>query len=221
MAGRAVSGRRKAVRRFAGETAASILAENDFGRGREVIVLSGGDFSSVDWIDALTDYIGPCHGVIATWTAAAAAADLDRVERWIGENRILSCEWIVDRSFQNRQPAICQAFRDRFGDASIRVAATHAKFSLLWNDDGWRVVALTSANLNQNSRIEFFHAADDADLFTQMREMVDDIFAAQQLGLGFESDAGAAMALKALKRKALTERAEREGIGVMSEVSLR
>lgn len=210
--------KRTAARRFAGDTAREMLSEARFGRGREAIFLTAGQFSSVDWIDAILDYTGEAHATIATWTAAAA--DLNRVESWLSGVRLKSCSWIVDRSFPNRQPAICEQFRARFGDDSIRVFATHAKFSLIWNDAGWRVVALTSANLNHNARTEMFHASDDPDLFDQFRAMVDDVFAAQNPGEGFESDAGKARPMKALKTAALDEAAQRKGVKSSGQVSL-
>lgn len=211
--------RRKVGRKFAGDTARELLKQAEFGRGREAIFLTGGQFSSVDWIDALLDYTGEANATIATWTAASA--DLDRVDKWIGTARLKTCSWIVDRSFPNRQPAICDGFRKRFGDDSIRVFATHAKFSLIWNDEGWRIVALTSANLNLNARTEMFHAADDPDLFAQFSEMVDDIFGSQKAGEGFEDNHGKAKPMKHLKQKSLFEKAQAAGIKTAQGISLK
>ena len=209
IAGRDVK-KRAVGRRFAGESALSMLQDAKFGRGREAIYLTVGQFSSIDWIDAILEYTGPASAVIATWTAANA--DLDKVEEWLGRARLQECSWIVDRSFPNRQPHICDMFRRKFGDDAIRCFRTHAKFSMIWNDDGWRVVALTSANLNLNQRVEFFHAADDPELFAQFRGMVDDVFAAQKPGQGFENDVGKATAFKELQRKGGERRAKADGI---------
>jgi len=211
--------KRTSARKFAGDSAREMLAEAGFGRGREAIFLTAGQFSSVDWIDAILDYTGPADATIATWTAAAA--DLSRVETWLHGVRLLSCSWIVDRSFPNRQPAICDAFRARFGDDAIRVFATHAKFSLLWNDDGWRVVALTSANLNCNARTEMFHAADDPELFEHFSAMVGEVFAGQRPGEGFESDAGKARPMKAMKQRAIVEKGMAMGIKTAGSIGLK
>jgi hypothetical protein len=211
--------KRKVGRKFAGDSAREILKEAKFGRGREAIFLTAGQFSSVDWIDAILDYTGEADATIATWTAASA--DLDRVDKWIQSSRIRACSWIVDRSFPNRQPAICDAFRARFGDDSIRVFATHAKFSLIWNDAGWRVVCLTSANLNLNARTEMFHAAEDPELFEHFKDMVDDIFKVQAPGEGFESDAGKAKPMKHLKQRSLFEKASKAGLKTALQVGLK
>jgi len=211
--------KRKVGRKFAGDTARQMLDEAEFGRGREAIFLTAGQFSSVDWIDAILDYTGEADATIATWTAASA--DLDRVDKWINSARLSSCSWIVDRSFPNRQPAICDAFRARFGDDAIRVFATHAKFSLIWNDAGWRVVALTSANLNLNARTEMFHAADDPDLFDQFKGMVDEVFASQAPSEGFKSDAGKSKPMKHLKQQGLFEKGQKMGLKTALGVSLK
>ena len=211
--------KRTAARKFAGETAREMLSGAGFGRGREAIFLTAGQFSSVDWIDAILDYTGDAHATIATWTAASA--DLDRVDRWIGGARLSSCSWIVDRSFPNRQPAICDAFRKRFGDDSIRVFATHAKFSMIWNDEGWRVIALTSANLNLNARTEMFHAADDPDLFDQFKAMVDVVFASQEPGEGFDSDRGKSKPMKAMRQRGMYERGQAMGVKTALAVGLK
>ena len=211
--------KRKTARKFAGDTAREMLADAGFGRGREAIFLTAGQFSSVDWIDAILDYTGEAHATIATWTAASA--DLDRVDRWIGSARLSSCSWIVDRSFPNRQPAICDAFRKRFGDDSIRVFATHAKFSMIWNAEGWRVIALTSANLNLNARTEMFHAADDPDLFDQFKAMVDDVFSSQAPSEGFESDRGKAKPMKAMKQQAMFDKGQAMGVKTALAVKLK
>lgn len=216
--GRNVPSNRSVLSRFGGESARSILKDAQFARGREVFALSGGDFSVVDWIDALLDYTGPADGVVATWTAAEA--DMRKIEEWLGACRLSSCRWIVDRSFPNRQPAICDAFRRRFGDDSIRVFRSHAKFVMLSNSAGWKIVALTSANLNHNPRIENFHAADDPTLFDQFASMVRTVFEAQGPGEGFESDGEKMKPNIALKAEGIKERAVREGVGVLSGVPL-
>lgn len=183
--GRDVPKGRRPVRAFASGNAKRVLEEAGFGPGREVFGFNGGLFSSIDLLAALLDWTGPASAVIATWTAAGA--DLGHVERFVATGRLTGCRWIVDRSFQNRQPELCRLLRDSFGDAAIRVAPCHAKFMLLASDD-WRVVVQTSMNLNLNRRVENFWAADDPALFAAYAELVDDVFRLQGDGLGFVED---------------------------------
>ena len=212
-------GSRSVDRRFAVERPRTILAGHGFRRGHEVVTLSSGDFSMVDWIEALVfDYVGPCHLQCATW--GAAAADLKRVLSWIEDGTILSHRWFVDRSFKNRQPEIVEGFREHFGDENIRVGNIHAKFTLLQNDD-WHVVAMTSANLNLASRIEMYHAADCPRFFEEFVAVFDAAWSAQKPCEGFDEGDGASRKPNAaLKRDSMHDRAKREGLAVSSSIPL-
>lgn len=195
--------KRERGRKFAGDNAREILKDAEFGKGRECIYLTAGQFSSVDWIDAILDYTGPADAVIATWTAAAA--DMRKVREWIQNCRIQKCSWLVDRSFPNHSPHLAALMREQFGDDSVRIYRTHAKFALIHNDE-WKVVALTSANLNQNRRVEFFQAADDPDLFDEFMDMVNVVFSVQEPGAAWKVDAEKAKPLKALVEQSLAEK---------------
>lgn len=175
-------GRRTIQRCFNGETATKALRESGFGKGRECFGFNKGQFSFVDLIEAAADFTGPAHATIATWTAHAA--DLSRVEMWLARQRLLSVRWLIDYSFETRQPRFCAQLRESFGDDCIRTTASHAKFVLLSGGD-WRITIQTSMNLNQNQRLENFWVADDPDLFAAYDGLVADIFAVQATGEGF------------------------------------
>lgn len=175
-------GKRKTVRAFNGETATRALIDGGFGPGRECFGFNKGQFSFVDLIEAVGEFTGPAHTTIATWTAAAA--DLGRVEMWLARNRLLSVQWVVDYTFETRQPKFCALLRDTFGDECIRTSASHAKFVLM-KADGWNVVIQSSMNLNQNKRLENFWVCDDPELFEAYSELVADVFAVQKPGEGF------------------------------------
>lgn len=174
--------RRSVVRAFAGETALQALRQAGFDRGRECFGFNKGQFSFVDLIEAVGDIIGPCHATIATWTAASA--DLSRVELWLKRQRLLSVRWVVDYSFETRQPKFCAQLRETFGDECIRTTASHAKFVLMKADD-WHIIIQSSMNLNQNKRLENFWVADDPELFEAYSDLVSEVFAIQSPGDGF------------------------------------
>ena len=174
--------KRAVSRAFGGETALQALRTAGFGAGRECFGFNKGQFSFIDLIEACGEYCGPAHATIATWTAAAA--DLSRVELWMKRQRLLSVRWVVDYSFETRQPKFCAQLRETFGDECIRTTASHAKFALLKSDD-WRMVIQTSMNLNQNKRLENFWVADDRDLFDAYSDLVSDVFSVQGPGDGF------------------------------------
>lgn len=175
-------GKRTVNRAFNGETALSALRGAGWGVGRECFGFNKGQFSFVDLIEAVGEWTGPAHCTIATWTAATA--DMARVEAWLIRQRLRSVTWLVDYSFETRQPKFCAQLRETFGDSSIRTTASHAKFVLL-KADGWNVVIQSSMNLNQNKRLENFWVCDDPVLFDAYSELVSDVFNVQGPGEGF------------------------------------
>jgi hypothetical protein len=167
---------RKRVRAFNGEGALTALRDAGFGKGLEVFGFNKGQFSFIDLIDACLEFTGPAEATIATWTAADA--DLRRAAEFLKRGRITKATWIVDYSFETRQPAFCELLRELFGDNSIRTLASHAKFVTLGNAE-WNLVLQSSMNLNQNRRIENFWIADDPQLFEEYSSLVADVFALQ------------------------------------------
>ena len=177
------------------ETAREALLGAGFGSGREVFGFNQGTFSLIDLIDAAVDYTGPADCVIATWTAAKV--EMDHVLSWLDRRRLRSAKWMVDRSFLNRQPALCASLRQAFGDEGIRVSRCHAKFVLLSNDD-WAVTLLTSMNLNKNARIENYMLSTDPDLNREYSALVDRVFANQDDAAGFEDYAAVSKVMDAV-----------------------
>jgi hypothetical protein len=151
--------------------------------GCEIFGLSKGAFSLVDIIEHCLGATGPADVVISTWTAAAA--DLGFAYALMREDKIRSCKFIVDFSFPVRQPAYAAALRERFGDDSIRVTKSHAKFITIRNAE-WNIVIRTSMNLNENKRLESFEISDDAGLASYLAEVVAALFEAQPAGAAFD-----------------------------------
>lgn len=139
-------------------------------RGCEMLVLTHGQFSSGDAVAALLDRTGPADVSFATWTAATL--DIERAAEFLSDGRILSCRWLVDRSFATRQPAYCALLRERFGDDTIRTARSHAKFATIRNDE-WDLAVRTSMNLNSNPRLEVIEVSDSPEL----ADLLDETFA--------------------------------------------
>ena len=174
--------RRSVVRAFNDETALKALQNSGFGKGRECFGFNKGQFSIIDVIMATLTYTGPAEVTIATWTAADA--DLRRCAETMKAGEFTSVRWLIDYSFEVRQPVFCNAMRNLFGDETIRTTHSHAKFVLMRSQD-WSVVIQTSMNLNFNKRLENFWVADDPELFEAFSSLVEDIFAAQKAGESF------------------------------------
>ena len=152
--------------------------------GTTILGLTNGAWSFIDAIKELVLICGPSHITLSTWTAANA--DTLQAERLLASKKILSWKLLVDRSFQTRQPKYCNLVRSVFGDDSVRVWNSHAKFCLVKGED-LEVLYLTSANLNQNKRIENFSIYTDSNVVRDYQELVDKLFAMQKPAEGFNN----------------------------------
>ena len=132
-----------------------------------------GQFSLIELISVLLDQTGPAHLIVSTWTAAGA--DLNDAFALIESGKLLSVRFIVDHTFQRRQPAFAARIRELFGLDAIRVTRNHCKFSLIRNDK-WNLVLKTSMNFNFNPRLENFDISDDVALAEFLQGIVDEIF---------------------------------------------
>lgn len=166
------------VREARAESASQALA--GFPRGGEWMVWTFGQFSLVDALWALLRQTGPADVSIATWTAAGA--DTTRAEQFLAEGRIRSIRWLVDRSFETRQPEYCATLRRLFGDDVIRTTRTHAKFITVRNES-WDLAVRTSMNLNHNPRLEFIEISDDPVAAAYLDGVFDEFFAGQAPGV--------------------------------------
>lgn len=165
-------GKREAKRDLSRASAAELIGP--ITHGCEIFCLFGGQFSLIDALAHVLAGTGPADVVISTWTAASA--DLGFAYELLREKRVRSLEFLADFSFGSRQPSYLAALRERFGDESVRMTKLHAKFCLVQNDE-WHVAMRTSANLNENKRLETLEISDDPGLAAFLQRLVDDLFA--------------------------------------------
>jgi len=166
------SGRRamkELIRKESADTAAA-----GFSRVTDVFGITKGQFSLINLLESVIDITGPAHLTVSTWTAANA--DLSQVLDFIEAGRVLSARFLLDFTFQRRQPEIAHRIREVFGRGSLRVTRNHAKFFLLNNDNGWNVTCKTSMNLNQNPRLEDFDLSNDPLLWDFLNGIIDNLF---------------------------------------------
>lgn len=152
-----------------------------FDHGVEVDVLTFGQFSIVDAIEAVLDITGPADVTLSTWTAAEF--DLSQIEAQLLRSGIREFRLIVDRSFVSRHPRFVDVIHSKFGEGSVRTTRTHAKFVVITNAE-WSVVIRTSMNLNHNPRLEYLQVADDADLAAVYLGVADELFDEEPPGMG-------------------------------------
>lgn len=150
-----------------------------------IIGMTKGQFSLIDLISALLERVGPSHCVISTWTTGIR--DQENAYWLLRTGRILSLKFLTDRSFPSRQYKYAKSMVQRFGSDTIWCTRTHAKFALISNDDGWRVVIRSSMNLNRNPRFEQFDIDDDPNIFAFFQEQVDDICRPERSGISWKT----------------------------------
>jgi len=146
-------------------------------RGFHRFGFSKGQFSLVDIVRGVSDQIGPSHLAISTWTVARA--DLTELQELISRDRFQSVRFLLDLSFQRRQPELIAHLRRTFGAEALRVTKNHAKF-LLFRTEAFKIVCRTSMNLNFNPRLEDVELKDDPALFDFIESILDDIFQKHQ-----------------------------------------
>ena len=173
---------RREVRRCLAEPIAAV-AIGTLTPGCELYGLTKGQFSLVDVVVALLAQTGPANVVVSSWTAAGS--DISFANQLLTDGRICSLRFIMDYSFQTRQPAYCTALLERFGAGAIRATKTHAKFVLITNEK-WNISVRTSMNLNENRRMENFEISDDAGLMAYLMGFVEEVFSAPLGGFNFK-----------------------------------
>ncbi len=149
-------------------------------RDVEVYGFTKGQFSIIDLINHALETIGPGATMqLVTWTAGNT--DVGAITELCHSGKLKSARFLVDISFNRRDPELAQRIRDTFGDDSIRVAKNHAKFVLLAAGD-WRIVIRTSMNLNYNPRFENFQIAHDPELYDFHDRILNEVWRRQRRG---------------------------------------
>lgn len=156
---------------FRRETAREFLGA--IAKDCHVIGLTKGQFSLVDVIREISDQVGPADLALSTWTVARA--DLAELQELINAERFTRIRFLLDFSFQRRQPALIEHIRKTFGAASVVVTKNHAKF-LLVRTARLALVVRTSMNLNFNPRLEDLDVKEDPRLHAFFDGILSDIF---------------------------------------------
>jgi hypothetical protein len=136
---------------------------------------SKGQFSLIDLLRAFIEVLPPIEDMaISTWTVAAA--DLGELQVLMTPEKIPGrVRWLIDLSFQRRQPTLIQQIRKVYGYDAIRITRNHAKFILI-RAGNYRLVTRTSMNLNFNPRLEDIDVCDSPELFAYISDVMDEFF---------------------------------------------
>lgn len=136
-----------------------ILRQGRFGRGSSLAVWTTGQGGTLDLVDALLRVIdGPAGLELSIWSGEGA--DVRAVEAWVRRARLTRARWVVDRSFEGRDPKLAGILQSRFPGSIEAAGRLHFKAILLTSAD-WTIAALTSASLDPASRLEHWVISDD------------------------------------------------------------
>ena len=119
--------------------------------GMSLFLLTRGQFSMLDMVLHVLEQLGPAE--VSVWTWAIADYEVEAMAGLMARSEILGARLIVDRSAEQRSALTIEAWRQRFGVASVRVCKNHAKIARVWTPDR-RVLLRGSMNLNFNPRFE-------------------------------------------------------------------
>lgn len=165
------------------------LGLEGFTPGTDFEVMTNGEFSILDALLVLLERLDrPADLVVSTWSIGLY--DVEVVNKLLAEGRLRSARFIFDVSFKNNigSRGYAGQLMGLFGEDRIRTTRTHAKFFLL--HDGDEGYSLTStANLNENKRLELMYFSDDPVRLRWYLDLVDEIFA--EVEEGWNPDHGA------------------------------
>lgn len=165
---------------FANENAYTGIG--NISKNMELFLFTKGQFSLINVIETILKQTGKVDIVITTWTAANA--EIKKAEQFLKNGNINRLHFIVDRSFPTRQPRYYKLLRDTFGEI-VTLVNTHAKTVTIKNNE-WNIVIRTSANLNENKRIENFEISNCKILFDAISMFNDDLIGKEYNSRNFE-----------------------------------
>lgn len=156
-------------------------------------VMTNGEFSLLDAVLVLLDQAGPSDVAIATWSAGLY--DMEVLNRFVSTKLIRSFRLVLDVSFRNNRgnnakdgTSYAAVLEDVFGPETIRTTRTHAKFVTITG--GAHEFSITStANLNENKRLEIFALSSAPDRAAFYERIVDELF--EGIKPGWHPDRGA------------------------------
>lgn len=175
-----IEGRDPDFRISAVETAAATIGK--LSKDTRIVCVSKGQWSLLDAIKVCLRSTGPAHLMLSTWTAGTR--DQEHLKWLLETDQILSCIIMTDRSYKTLKRERCDRIRKLFGDDSVVVTFTHAKFALLRNDD-WKVTIRGSGNLNRSPRLEQIDIDVSAEIHDFFAGVIEEF--RRTTPLGFDS----------------------------------
>lgn len=184
--------RKRAVESFGSAAECIGTVEKDMA----LFAVTRGQFSMLDAIQVVLKQTPGAK--ISVWTWAIADYEVECFEAFMADKSISGAILVIDHAAENKNAAVIQKWRDRFGADSVRVCKNHAKIARVWNDEK-RVLLRGSMNLNFNPRFEQLDITEGGADFDMVEEIentlpalrprasIAEAMKASQLGLAFET----------------------------------
>lgn len=160
-------------------------ALRSIGDGDELMILTDGSTSMIDFVRLLLDVVGPSDVSIATWTMGIY--DLEQCEAFVADRRIRNMRMVVDPSIFGRRPELSARLVRGFGVDAFRAANIHAKFCTLRNGR-FDIAVRSSMNLNPNRRIEAADVSACREVAAFYAGFVERVFSAVAAGNQTQSE---------------------------------
>lgn len=178
----------KVIARLSGDKSAEKILKG-FDKDTRIVGLTNGAFSLISLISELLKIIGSSKITLSTWSAGFY--DIGAFKDLQDSGLVTEIRIIIDKSFKTRLKQYSVHLLDVFSAEKIRTTKSHSKFVLLENHD-WKVVILSSMNLNENIRSENFDVQHDPEVFEMLNDFANKLFAVQEPGLVNNENAVAA-----------------------------
>ena len=169
----------KVIARLSGDRTAERILKG-FDRDTRIVGLTNGAFSLISLISELLKIIGSSKITLSTWSAGFY--DIGAFKELQDSGFATDIRIIIDKSFKTRLHQYSVHLLDVFSAEKIRTTKSHSKFVLLENNE-WKVVILSSMNLNENIRSENFDVQHDPEVFQMLNDFANKLFAVQEPGL--------------------------------------
>lgn len=133
-----------------------------------IFAVTRGQFSMIDVIRHCVSELGPCR--VSVWTWCIADYEIEAFGYLLAEGAISGALLIVDRSAEQRNSALLDQWRDKFGEDAVKVCLNHSKIATIENGT-FQVCVRGSANLNANPRFEQIDITEGEGAFTLVKSI--------------------------------------------------
>lgn len=171
--------KKKVLAKKSGDIVAKGILDG-FDKETRIVGLTNGAFSLISLISEVLKITGAAKVTLSTWSAGFY--DIGAFNDLRNSGLMTDVRIVIDYSFGTRLKQYATHLLEVFDEEQIRTTKNHSKFVLIQNDK-WKIVILSSMNLNENIRSENFDISNEPIVFDMLNSFVDDLFKVRAKGL--------------------------------------